>query len=80
MSDKRYNRYTVHRSKRVAEFWAKTSKGTYLGYKDGTSSFEIQRAGKSVSGNDKGAYVVGYDDDNEFVIRKLDHDYNTPTI
>ena len=37
MSEKRYKRYTVHRSKRVAEFWAKTSKGTYLGYKDGTS-------------------------------------------
>jgi len=70
MIDKEYKSYSLHRSKRVAEFWANKRGGTYLGFKEeGGYQFAIDRAGETHMGTDKGAYIVGYDKEEEFEIR-----------
>lgn len=70
MSNNEYQRYTIHRSERVAKFWADKSKGTYLGYKEGeTFSYAIEKSGTTKFGHDKGGYIVGYKDKGDFEIR-----------
>ena len=67
--DKEYKSYSLHRSQRVAEFWANKRGGTYLGFKkEGGYQFAIDRAGETHMGTDKGAYIVGYDKEEEFQI------------
>lgn len=67
---KEYKSYSIHRSKRVAEFWAKKRSGDYLGYKEeGGYQIALSRAGETHMGTDKGAYVVGYEEESEFEIR-----------
>ena len=49
--------------------------GDYLGYKEGEDfTFSLERAGETHVGIDKGAYVVGYDKEEEFEIRTTWHD------
>ena len=66
-----YERYTVHRSERVAKFWANKSNGTYLGFKDDVDyTYAVEKSGTTKLGHDKGGYIVGYKDKYEFVVRK----------
>ena len=73
--DKEYKSYSVHRNSKVAKFWANKRGGNYLGYKEGEDfTFSLERAGETHVGIDKGAYVVGYDKEEEFEIRTTWHD------
>tara|TARA_Y100000114_G_C11590510_1_gene245545 strand:+ start:277 stop:495 length:219 start_codon:yes stop_codon:yes gene_type:complete len=67
----KYERYSVHRSERVAKFWANKSNGTYLGYKDGVGyTYAIEKSGTTKFGHDKGGYIVGYNDKYKFEVRE----------
>lgn len=67
---KKYKSYTIHRNKRVAEFWANRRDGTYLGYKDDIPiTIAIEKSGTTKIGHDKGGHLVGYDKEDEFEIR-----------
>ena len=71
MKKEEYERYTVHRSKRVAKFWANKSNGTYLGFKDDVDyTYAVEKSGPTKLGHDKGGYIVGYKDKFEFVVRE----------
>tara|TARA_B100000424_G_scaffold268843_1_gene264459 strand:- start:8543 stop:8773 length:231 start_codon:yes stop_codon:yes gene_type:complete len=72
-TEKEYATYSVHRNSKVAQFWANKRGGDYLGYKDGEDfTFSLERAGETHVGIDKGAYVVGYEKEEEFEIYKAD--------
>ena len=67
---KEYKSYTVHRSKRVAEFWANKRGGTYIGFKDDIDyTYAVEKSGTTKLGHDKGGHLVGYDKEEEFEIR-----------
>ena len=66
----KYERYSVHRSERVAKFRANKSNGTYLGYKDDVGyTYAVEKSGTTKLGHDKGGYIVGYKDKEDFVVR-----------
>lgn len=68
--DKEYKTYSVHRSKRVAEFWANKRGGTYIGFKDDIDyTYAVEKSGTTKLGHDKGGHLVGYDKEEEFEIR-----------